>query len=131
MKQQFLRAPLLIRVAAIAIAAYPIAISVYSFRLLTHPKNPNAWFVLGVLEATYLLPAFGVLYGSQIARWFCLAWVTVSISRGAFSLPALSSQQHVFVFTCWIIQAVVVSLLFTPSSSLFFRKNKPHDEIKG
>ena len=127
MKQHFLRAPWSVRTAAVAMAVYPLAISVYSFRLYARPKNPDAWFVIGILEAAYLLPAFGVVSGSRLARWFCLGWVALSILRGAFSISALSGQLplQVFVITNWVIQTTVVSLLFTPSGMLFFKKKEP------
>ena len=128
MKNLFLKAPVSVRAAAIAIAAYPIAISIYSFRLYAHPKNPDAWFILGVLEAAYLLPAFAILSGSRLGRWFCVAWVAVNVAFGALKIGGFSSQPalQVFLVACWIVQIAVISLLFFPSAMRHFEKKKPN-----
>ena len=108
-------------------AAYPIAISIYTFRLYAHPKNPDAWLIMGVFEAAYLLVAHYILNGSQIARWFCVVWVFVNLALGIARFDRFSGQPswQAFVVICWAIQITAISLLFFPSARLHFRKKEP------
>jgi hypothetical protein len=124
MKSPFNKAPRLVKFAAIAIAVYPVAISTYSFRLYAHPKNPDAWWVLGGLTAVYLLPAFLVLRGSNLARWFCAAWVVVNVSLGIFRIDRFStySSLQAFIVVCWVIQLSIIALMFAPSARGHFKK---------
>ena len=108
-------------------AAYPIAISIYSFRLYAHPKNPDAWLIMGVFEAVYLLVAHSILNGSQIARWFCFIWVFVNIALAITRFDRFSGQPSLqaFVIIGWATQIAVIALLFAPSSRLHFGKKEP------
>jgi hypothetical protein len=124
MKSLFDRAPRVVKIATIAIAVYPLAISTYSFRLYAHPKNPDAWWVLGFLTAVYLLPALLVLRGSNLARWFCTAWVGVNVTLGIFRIDRFSTYPslQVFVVVCWVVQLSIIALMFAPSARAHFRK---------
>jgi hypothetical protein len=124
MKSLYQNAPRQVQIAGIAIAAYPIAISTYSFRLYAHPRNPDAWFVLATLEAVYLLPALLVLRGSNLARWFCTVWVGVNLALGMFHIGQFTGYPSLqgFVVACWIIQISIIALMFAPSARSYFKK---------
>jgi hypothetical protein len=132
MKQIFQKVPWSVRAAVLAIGVYPIAICGYSFRLYAHPKNPDAWFVVGVLEAVYLLIAYAILKRSRLARWFCVCWVAVNLVLGLTRFDRFSGEPslQVFIVTCWLIQIAVISLLFLPSAKLHFQKTEPNQSLQ-
>lgn len=110
-----------------AVAFCPLALGFYGFRFFAHP-HPDAWLVIGFLEAAYSLVAFAILAGSRLARWFCVTWMAVVIVQGMIRFGQFSGDlsQQVFLVAYWTIQVVAIAPLFSPSAMLHFKRKGPN-----
>jgi hypothetical protein len=95
--------------------------------LYAHPKNPDAWFVWGVLQVVYGVGALLVLKGFGFVRWLWGFSLTASIIFGVGKIVAMwqSPYSYLAVWVCvaFAAQIVLLVLLFVPSSNAYFRRN--------
>ena len=117
--------PRSVKLSSFGVLIFPLVICVIGFRLYIHPKNPDAWFIWAVLQVVYGFGALLILKGFGFIRWLWGLSLSITIVFGSGRIIAIwhSPYSYLAVWCClgFLVKIVLLALLFTPSTSAFFR----------